>query len=392
MGVKRFVVLGGTGEMGRYVVKDLFETCKDSTIIVAARDPAEVRRFAAQFRSTRVKGVVVDVTDVRKTAALLRDADVCVNSVNYYFNLDVMKACLLAGCHYVDLGGLYHTTRKQLRLSNQFRKKRLLAVLGCGSTPGITNVMIAYAAQSFDMLHAVDIRFGGHDWSNYQQHFVLPYTAYTLFDEFTRDPIVYDHGKAKKARPMTGKDTYTFPKPVGKKICFYTLHSELATIPENYKKKGLKRCSFRVCFPEDFVHDVSLLIELGLASRKPVLVKGKKVVPVDVTAKELSRTAMPKHVKVNDMEFIWVDIAGTRKGKAKNLSIYCESHSNPRWNASAGAVDTAVPPSIIAQMIAGGKIAEKGVLPPERCIDPILFFRELKKRKLIVKVGGKRVV
>ena len=37
-------------------------------------------------------------------------AAVCVNSTQYYFNLDVMRACLKAGVHYLDLGGLFHVT------------------------------------------------------------------------------------------------------------------------------------------------------------------------------------------------------------------------------------------------------------------------------------------
>lgn len=55
-----------------------------------------------------------------------------------------------AGVHYTDLGGLFHYTRKQLALKDEFRKKNLTAVLGSGITPGITNVMAAYAASKLD--------------------------------------------------------------------------------------------------------------------------------------------------------------------------------------------------------------------------------------------------
>jgi len=328
--------------------------------------------------------------NIEQTAEILRGADVCINCTNYYYNLHAMKACLLAKCHYVDLGGLYYMTRKQLQFHNTFRKKDLLAVVGCGSTPGITNVMISHAAQQFSKITAIHIRFGGHDWTKYKQHFVLPYTAYTLFDEFTDNPAVLERGRIKMVEPLSGQDIYTFPKPVGKKICFYTLHSELATIPLSYHHKGLKECSFRVCFPDDFVHDVKLLIELGMTSNKPMQIGKQTVIPREVTAKELNRVALPKNVKVKDMEFVWVDLEGIRKGKRTKLSIYCVAKSNPRWKASAGAIDTAVPPSVIAQMIANNQISERGVVPPEVSVPPALFFKELKKRGMIIKQKTKR--
>lgn len=386
----KFVVLGGTGAMGRFVVRDLFETAKDADIVIAARDFAEVQKYVASFKSKRVMGKKIDLMNIEQTAEVLRGADVCINCTNYYYNLHAMKACLLAKCHYVDLGGLYHMTKKQLQFNTLFRKKDLLAILGCGSTPGITNVMIGHAAQQFSKINSIHIRFGGHDFTKQKQHFVLPYTAYTLFDEFTDNPAVLERGRIKMVEPMSGQDTYTFPKPVGKKICFYTLHSELATIPQSYEKKGLRECSFRVCFPEDFVHDVQLLIELGMADNKPMQIGKIKIIPREVSAKELNRVALPKNVKVKDIEFVLVDMEGIRKGKKTKLSIFCIAKSNPRWKASAGAVDTAVPPSIIAQMIANNQILERGVSSPELSVPPALFFKELKKRGMIIKQKTKR--
>ena len=63
----------------------------------------------------------VDVRDHEALVELLRGADACLNATVYYSNLEVMGACLEAGVHYTDLGGLFHTTRKQLELDEQFK-------------------------------------------------------------------------------------------------------------------------------------------------------------------------------------------------------------------------------------------------------------------------------
>ena len=59
-----------------------------------------------------------------------------VNSASYRVNLDAMTACLEAGCHYLDLGGLYWMTSRQLELGPRFERAGLLALLGIGSAPG----------------------------------------------------------------------------------------------------------------------------------------------------------------------------------------------------------------------------------------------------------------
>ena len=46
-----------------------------------------------------------------------------------------MRACLEVSAHYIDLGGLFHITRKQFELQEEFAAAGLTAVLGMGSTP-----------------------------------------------------------------------------------------------------------------------------------------------------------------------------------------------------------------------------------------------------------------
>ena len=171
---------------------------------------------------------------------------------------------------------------------------------------------------------------------------------------------------------MTGHEEETFPQPVGIVNEFYALNSELATFPSSFNNKGLKVCDFKVSFPENFIRDIQFLIELGFASPEnlPLIQK-------------ITNRFMPKG-KIRDLEYVRVRMKGTRKGKRISLTIDAFTKSRPGWHAPAGAYDTGVPPSIIAQMIVKGKISKKGVFPAELCIDPLAFFKELKKRNIEV--------
>src|SRR6266511_118154 len=89
----------------------------------------------------------VDVADAGVLVRSLEGSSVCVNCVDYRLNLGVMEAALAAACHYLDLGGLFHMTRRQLELDDRFREAGLTAILGMGSAPGKTNLLARAAVE-----------------------------------------------------------------------------------------------------------------------------------------------------------------------------------------------------------------------------------------------------
>ena len=92
-------------------------------------------------------------------ARALEGCDVLVNSASYRVNLDAMTACLKAGCHYLDLGGLYWMTGRQLELGPRFEGAGLLALLGIGSAPGKTNLMALRAVRELRCARSIRSTF-----------------------------------------------------------------------------------------------------------------------------------------------------------------------------------------------------------------------------------------
>lgn len=385
-----YIILGGYGNIGKVIAKDLFQFSQ-GRITIAGHDEKKAEAFAKSFKTNRIGYTKVDVTNVKKLSKILKNYDVCINATQYYYNLHVMKACLKARTNYLDLGGLFHMTKKQLHLHKNFKKIKKIALLGCGSTPGITNVMASYAAQFFDVMHSIEISFADADFTDYKQKFVTPYTFYTIADEFTLNPYVLHQGKLKAATPLSGeKELYfsKFPEEMRNKKGFYALHSELATFPNSFKSKGLKDCNFRVTFPQEFIEKIKTLIDLGLASQEPVQIKGKKLKIIDISAKIMDQW-LPNQ-KITDEEIVRVDVLGKRNNKRKRLVI--DAHTKSKDIIPAGTYDTAVPASIIASMIANGVIGKKGVFSPEQCIPEIKFFHELEKRGIIIWINNQKFI
>jgi lysine 6-dehydrogenase len=381
--MKTVVVLGGAGAMGQIIIRDLAEFSQFDQILIADFDKQKAENLAESIKDPRVKGIFADLKEKKILAQALQGATLVINSTPYYFNVDVMRAALEAGCHYMDLGGLFHVTRQQLELHNDFTNQGLLAVLGMGAAPGLTNVMAAAAALELERVHAIDIVIGCVDSTKTNHPFAPPYALDTILDEYSLKPMVFEGYEFTDKEPMSGEVETDFPNPVGKVKAIYTLHSEVATLPNSYSMKGVERVTFRLGLPLEFHERLKFLIELGFGKTELVGWGDNAFHPRKVLAALIQQLPQPE-ATVDDCEVIRVDVTGANEGKEKIIRMEAIVKSDSTRNISSGALDTGVPPSIVAQMILDGTIARKGVLAPENCIPHTQLFSELEKRNIKV--------
>lgn len=377
----RIVVLGGAGAMGQVICRDLSMCSPVSNVVIADISIERANLLLKRLPSSRSEFIKTDITDQSSLANALKGADAVINSTPYEFNLSVMEAALSAGCHYLDLGGLFHMTRRQLELHNRFKERQLLAVLGMGAAPGMTNVMAAHAAADMEEIDEITITVGGVEFSKSNHPFFPPYSLDTILDEYALEPMVFEDGRFKPKAPMTAESLVEMPWPVGKIKTFLTLHSEVATLPVTYKGKGIKRCTYRLGLPDSFHERAKFLVQLGFAAREEIKVGDVLVSPRQMLARMVRLHPEPES-EPNDCEVIRVDVRGRRDDKPAFIRMESIVYSHPEWQVSCGALDTGVPPSIVAQMICLGQIEARGALPPEQCVPALLFFDELQKRQI----------
>src|SRR5262245_62184926 len=139
--------------MAQVVVRDLLEFVPDVEITAADLKPIA-------HPDSRVRPTTLDARDEAATARLLEGHDAVLNCVTYYFNVPIMRAALAARVPYSDLGGLYHGSIKQFALHDDFVRAGVPALLGMGSTPGITNVMAGSMARGLSRVEAVHVLVG----------------------------------------------------------------------------------------------------------------------------------------------------------------------------------------------------------------------------------------
>lgn len=384
----QYVVLGGAGAMGRITVRDLVETCdpkRPATIVIADFDLGKAQALAQELSDVRVRAVRIDVRNRPEAARLLAGSFVLINCLQYQLNLEAMELALALRCHYVDLGGLFHMTRKQLELHERFREISRTALLGMGAAPGITNVLARLAADQLDTVTEIHARVGSMDATRYKPSpaLAVSYSLQTVLEEFSFEPAVFTRGEFRFVTPMSGAVPHRFPAPIGLRKPMYTLHSEVATLPLSFQHQGLRECSFKIAFDPEFTDRVRFLRDLGMASHEEIeLSDGRRVAPIAV----VNRVAMSQKPgvrvgKLKQYEVVRAIVKGIRKGKRVTFVQDLHTAGMPRWGIGLD-IDTGSPPAVAAQMLAEGLITERGAVPPEVAVPPQEFFARLKKRQM----------
>lgn len=383
----RIVVLGGAGKMGCIAVQDLASDRRVDEVIIADRDLNQAHTVAQTIGSPKVVIRQVDLAEHDALVALLRGADVCLNATVYYTNLQVMQACLEAGVDYTDMGGLFHTTRRQLELSERFAAAGLSAILGMGSAPGVPNVQARYAAERLDTIEYIRIYDGIKPPPPDDLRFT--YAVPTIVDELTLAPMVYRHGEFVACQPLSELEDYWFTPPLGLLPMHLSLHSEVATLPVTFGDKGVQECFFKINYwgmARETVEKIRVLADFGFAGREPVEVQGQPVVPRDLLVTLLSAyvppitefLAPPRNHPPDWVKEIVTEVRGTKAGRTVTYrlgTLTCK-----------GALPTGVAPARAAIWLAEGRIPP-GVHPPEAVLDPDPFFKELEGREIYTQVS-----
>ena len=340
----RVAILGAGGTIAPAIVRDLAESDEVAEMLLIDLDQDKARATA-----DRHGGGKASVADG------VAGADVVVNSAGYRINLDAMRASLEAGAHYIDLGGLYWMTGKQLDFSERFEGAGLVAILGMGSSPGKTNVMAAHAARMLGTgaLDTVHVAAGGRDLDPPDGE-SFPYALQTLVDELTMNPVVIRDAEPVEVEPMLPGGVVRFADPIGEGETIHTIHSEMRTFPQTF---GCREASFRLSLAPALLERLRQLAGGDEDERR--------------AAADAALPPSPQTVSSHVVE-------ATAGGRTARVTSFTPPH--PGWGLGGGIVSTAAPAAAAVRLLARGAIEARGALPPESCIDPDALFPELERR------------
>lgn len=382
-----FLVLGADGQQGIIVTKYLLK--KGYRILVSDLYRDNVLPVIARHGPKRAGFVFCDLSKTDDIVALIKksQAPIVINCADMYFNLNVYNACLETQRHCVDLGSWIELTLQQLRMDRKFKQIGRIAITGCGSLPGIGNVMLKYAAKKFDSLKDVDV---GFSWNSNMKKFVVPFSLKSILEELTYDPKIMYKGKYINKKPMEVSFHRNF-RLVGPQRVYMVQHPEVSTFWHYFKNQDLEKVRFFAGFPEHSLKEISALITLGFHSDKPVKFEshGVRIAPFDLLNPVLKRLKTPKGY--TESENLWLKITGKKNGKRKIVLMECLIPPVKGWEDSGCNIDTGFPVCIMAEMIKEGLITTPGSFAPEAIVPEMEFFRRIKRLGFKVLENGQEI-
>jgi len=267
---------------------------------------------------------------------------------------------------------------EQYAKAKEWEDKGLLAMVGLGVEPGLSNIFARYAADHlFSEIDEIGVRDGAN-LAVEGYRYAPGFSIWTTIEECLNPPVIWERGKGWfTTAPFSEPEVFTFPEGIGPVECVNVEHEEVLMIP---RLVDCKRVTFKFGLGSDFINMLEVLHGIGLDSTNPVKVKGGEVSPRDVVAACLPDPAdLGDIMKGKTSGGIW----GTGKGKdGKPREVYLyhvvdNEECMARDGSQAVVWQTAINPVVALELVAKGVWSGTGVMIPE-AFDPVPFLDLLK--------------
>lgn len=376
------VLIIGAGGVGNVVAHKCAQAKEVFTRICLASRTLEKCEKIQKSISRPIEIAQVDADDPRQTAELIRSVrpDIVINVALPYQDLAIMDACLETKVNYLDTANYEppdearFSYKWQWDYQDRFRAKGIMALLGCGFDPGVTNVFCAHAQKHrFDDIHTIDIldcNAGSHG-----HPFATNFNPEINIREITQRGKYFENGKWIEIDPMSVHLPFDYPR-IGPRESYLLYHEELESLCKNIR--GVRRIRFWMTFGQEYRTHLRVLENVGMTRIDPVLYEGREIVPL-----KFLKAVLPDPgslgVTYSGKTNIGCLINGIRDGKKRQYYVYnvCD-HAECFREVGAQAISytTGVPAMIGAMMVTTGVWRGTGVFNVEE-FDPDPFMEKL---------------
>jgi len=389
---------GNVGSVGLHKMAQYPKIFSEIHVVGRTLNKCEAVRSSVKKKSkgkVDLKIHIVDVGKGKNFLNLLKEVkpELVINWGSPYDNLVIMDACLECGVNYIDTACYEHpehygfSYKLQLAKNEAFKKKGLLAVVGVGFDPGVSNIYSAYARDYvFDQIDTIDILDCNGGSKDKKIKFAPNFDPEINLRELILPIKYWKNGKWLEKGKLIDEEAnyfeFNFPE-AGKFTPYLMYHEEMETIPTHIK--GLKRIRFWMTFDKNYLTYLRVLYNVGLTRIDSVKYNGQEIIPV-----KFLKEILPKGKDFNSGYMgktnIGNIISGKKNGKNKYIYIYnvCDHHQAfLETNGNAIGYTTAIPTVTCAKLVLEGKWGGVGVKNTEdESFDSKVFIEEMEKTGL----------
>ncbi len=386
------VLIIGAGGVGSVVAhKCAMNSEVFGEIMLASRTKAKCDKIAAEIREmhgVEIKTAQVDADIVAETVILIKQFQpkMLINVALPYQDLTLMEACLATGIHYLDTANYEPKDVAKFEYSWQwayqqrFKEAGLMALLGCGFDPGVTQVFTAYANKHhFDEMHYLDIidcNAGDHG-----KAFATNFNPEINIREITQPGRYWENGEWIEIEALSIHKPIDYPG-IGPKESYVLYHEELESLVKHFPT--LKRARFWMTFGQAYITHLNVLENVGMTSIAPINFKGIDIVPL-----EFLKAVLPAPESLGEnysgQTSIGCQIKGIQNGEKKTYYVWnnCDHAVTYREvRGQAVSYTTGVPAMIGAMlMLTNEEWMKPGVWNTEQ-LNPDPFMEKLNEHGL----------
>ena len=351
----KVIILGGCGGMGRYASKAISSFDQVESFTIADLNKEDAEEFANQL-GPQVKGVGLNINDKELLYETLKSFDIVVNTVGplFKYGYGVLKTSLEANCHYMDICDDWEPTEKMLKLDHLAKEKGLLAILGLGASPGITNLLGAIAINELDQAETI-------------------YTGWSM-DEAKPEDI--SSQKETNAAMIHGIEQISGKVKIFKDKKFQ-MTKPLKAIDINYPQRGNFSASIfghpeAITFPKHYKNlQASMNLVHGDRLTMTILRYINKLIALRLLSKDIAarfldwlerNSSSKKSQQQNNLPEIYALAIGPKNNKLECVGVSYDG--TPTRELSMGDA-TGLPLALGLKMFIEGEIPIKGVISPE---------------------------
>ncbi len=374
------VAVFGAGMMGRAIAFDLLHQKTFEIVTLVDANQKMLSDSKAFLSDASLRIVKTDASDLSSVKKVFDTVDVAISAIPYYFNYDLTKLAISTGTHFIDLGGNNDVVDRQRKLVASAKKHHVTIIPDSGLAPGLVSVITRDIVDSLSEVDIVQLRVGGLPLEPQPPlQYQIVFSINGLINEYVEDALILDHGTIKNKPSMTELESITFPEPFGPMEAFLT-SGGCSTLPYTYKDSIGYLDYKTIRYPGHCIRFKTML-DIGLGNNEPIDVNGRKISPRELLI-YLLQESIPS--EGSDVVLLKAVGKGRRNGRSVSLEYTMIDRFEKKTGLSAMMRTTGFPVAITADLIAKNVISEHGVFCPEEIIPPLVFFKELGKRNVII--------
>lgn len=384
---KKVLIIGAGGVSNVVVHKCAQDQALFSDITLASRTLSKCNEIAEAVKKrygVTVKTAQVDADNVGEMIELIKKVqpDLVLNIALPYQDLPIMDACLATGVDYLDTAN-YEPPEEakfeykwQWAYHERYKEKGIMALLGSGFDPGVTNVFTAYLKKHYlDEIHELDIidaNAGDHGYP-----FATNFNPEINIREVTADAKHWENGDWQITPALSNKRVFDFPT-IGEKNIYLMYHEELESIVKHFPE--IKVARFWMTFSDNYLNHLKVLENVGMTSIEPIKFNGTEIIPIQFL-KALLPDPASLGPRTKGKTCIGCVAKGIKDGVEKTYYIYqicVHEDCYAEVGSQAISYTTGVPAMVGAKMMLENKWRGQGVFNMEQ-FDPDPFLETLAK-------------